>query len=115
VHLVLNIRINGTSVSHDKFNKSPKYRNHAIPSEDALFLLLTPGNTEKNKIVYNEKQGGSATWLLLVMSMGHWRSRFVCLKFLSSSFLKHISVSSKYRQIIRRYTRCVRKQMRRAS
>jgi hypothetical protein len=28
------------------------------------------------KIVYNEKQGGLARWLLLVMSIGHWRSRF---------------------------------------
>ncbi len=33
------------------------------------------------KVVYKEKQGGSARWLLLVMSMGHRRSRFIFLNF----------------------------------
>ncbi len=34
---------------------------------------------ESLKVVYNEKHGLSARCLMLVMSMGHWRSRFVFL------------------------------------
>jgi hypothetical protein len=52
------------------------------------------------KVVYNEKHGLSARCLLLLMSMGHWRSRFVSFKNFPSSFLQRISVSAKYRRTI---------------
>jgi hypothetical protein len=61
-------------------------------------------NVGKNdlKVVCNGKRGVSARWQLLVLSMGHWRSRFVCYLILPSSFRQRMSFSAKNRQIIRR-------------
>jgi hypothetical protein len=53
--------------------KSIKVYNKKVPVQD--FRVWKKYNCLK--VGHNEKQGGSAGWLLLVMSKGHWRSRFV--------------------------------------